>query len=708
MKKCRLWIGCMIALVLVFPLHVSAAAACPTDAPYQTYIYNMKDQPVAIPAAFSVEQVVTGDGITDRAFNSLGDICYNGSGRLFISDSGNDRVLMTDLDFRVLAVISEFSVDGAVTALSGPQGVWADESRLYVADTGNHRIVSFALQGDTVTPLRLFEQPVISVLEDDFEYLPVKLTVDATRKLYVIASGINQGILCLDENGEFQSFLGAPQVEPNFLEMLWRRIATKEQLARMESYVPTEYSSVTMNSYGFLYVTSATSNEVPVGKINSDGDNILIRPRQGWYGDSPYLSQAVDAYTPYFVDVALYRSGRIDEDVYYTVDSKQGKIYAYTEDGYLLYAFGGVGSQQGTYANANALEYVPDPGDGAGRLIVLDGTKGTVTVLRETAFALHIRQALTAYNAGNYEESETAWNTVLETASGYVLGDIGLARIELHNDQYREAMTRLKKLRAYELYADAFESWRDEYVRDHFVWIFLIAAGAAAAAVCAVKCFRRSRLHARLGTSEVYRGYRYGSYVMLHPFDGFWDLKHEKRGNLRSALWIIGLFFLLYAVRLQFGGYIATGVTADEVNVLFRVLMLLLPLLFFVIANWCFTTLMDGKGTMRDIVIATGYALKPYVVFAVPMLVFSNILTASELPFYTVFETVIWGWVIALLIVSVMMTHDYSLGKTVLTLLLILIGICLIVFILLLVISIAQNIYSFVYNLYLEMTFRSY
>ena len=116
MKKCRLWIGCMIALVLVFPLHVSAAAACPTDAPYQTYIYNMKDQPVAIPAAFSVEQVVTGDGITDRAFNSLGDICYNGSGRLFISDSGNDRVLMTDLDFRVLAVISEFSV--AVSAIS--------------------------------------------------------------------------------------------------------------------------------------------------------------------------------------------------------------------------------------------------------------------------------------------------------------------------------------------------------------------------------------------------------------------------------------------------------------------------------------------------------------------------------------------------------------------------------------------------------------
>lgn len=710
MKKCRIWIGCLtvLTLVLAFPLNIAAAMECPVDTPYQTYIYNMKNQPVAIPSAFTVEQVVTGRGITDLDFNSLGDVYYNGNGQLFISDSGNDRVIMTDLSFHTLAVISAFSLDGVMTSLSNPQGVWADENRLYIADTGNHRIVSFDIQSETVTPHRIFEQPVISVLENDFEYLPTKLTVDATQRMYVIASGINQGVLCLNENGEFQSFLGAPKVEPNFLEMLWRRIATKEQLTRMESYVPTEYSSVTMNGYGFLYVTSATSNEVPVGKINSDGNNILIRPQQGWYGDSPYLSQETDAYTPYFVDVALYRSGRIDEDIYYTVDSKLGKIYAYTEDGYLLYAFGGTGSQQGVYANANALEYVPDPGDGAGRLIVLDSTKRTVTVLRETPFALQIRHALSAYNAGKYDEAKAAWNTVLETASGYVLGDVGLARIELHNDQYREAMTRLKKIRAYNLYADAFESWRDEYIREHFLWILLALVGIATAAALAVKGLRRSKMHTALQSATVYQGYRYGSYVMLHPFDGFWDLKHEKRGNMRSALWIAALFFLLYAVRLQCSGYIATGVVADEVNVLFRVLMLLLPLLFFVISNWCFTTLMDGKGTMRDIIIATCYALKPYVIFSVPMLIFSNILTASELPFYTIFDTVIWGWVIGLLIVSLMMTHDYSFGKTVLTLILILIGICLIVFILLLIISIAQNIYSFVYNLYLEMTFRSY
>ena len=27
----------------------------------------------------------------------------------------------------------------------------------------------------------------------------------------------------------------------------------------------------------------------------------------------------------------------------------------------------------------------------------------------------------------------------------------------------------------------------------------------------------------------------YAFYVLFHPFDGFWDLKHEKKGTIRAA-----------------------------------------------------------------------------------------------------------------------------------------------------------------------------
>ena len=195
---------------------------------------------------------------------------------------------------------------------------------------------------------------------------------------------------------------------------------------------------------------------------------------------------------------------------------------------------------------------------------------------------------------------------------------------------------------------------------------------------------------------------------MLHPFDGFWDLKREKRGNIKSALLIAVLFFILYAVRLQFGGYITTGTVSSEVNVLYNLALIFLPLCFWVIANWCITTLMDGKGTFKDIVIATCYALKPYVIFSIPMLLVSRIIGEDELVFYNFANAVIIIWVFVLLFVGLMITHDYSLSKAVLSVLLILVGICLIIFILLLFIHIIQEVYLFIYNSYSEVTFRSY
>ena len=44
----------------------------------------------------------------------------------------------------------------------------------------------------------------------------------------------------------------------------------------------------------------------------------------------------------------------------------------------------------------------------------------------------------------------------------------------------------------------------------------------------------------------IIHGLRYALHVIVHPFDGFWDLKHEKRGNLASALIILAATILAY------------------------------------------------------------------------------------------------------------------------------------------------------------------
>lgn len=709
MKKRILKLICIVVLSAVCSLSVSAVSDYQIGDVYETYIYNSESEPVAIPEAFEVSRIVTGDALDAGGFHTLSDLCYNGGGYIFLCDGGNNRVIAVNTEWETVAVVSEFIYNGEPESFNGPQGIWADERQVYVADTGNARIVAFDFDGSSLRVRKIFDRPEIRALDGDYTYSPSRLTVDATGRMYVVAAGINQGLLCLDENGDFQNFLGAPQVELNLLEMLWRKIATKEQLARMESYVPTEYSAVTMDSYGFLYVASKTSNSVPAGKLNSDGDNVLPEPKSKYYGDYAYLSDTDISYMPHFSDIALCSTGRIGEDIYFLLDSNVGKIYAYTEDGYLLYAFGVNSQQKGGFSNASAIEYVPSADNSYGTLVVTDSLKGTVTVLKETDFSCRVRNALRLYNLGSYEEAGAAWDDVLNTASGYTLATIGLAKIDLQKKNYGSAMERLKVIREHDLYSDAFSYWRDDFVRDHFIILFLGAAAVIVLIVIIRKALRAQKgIIKRISDSQVCAGYRYGSYAMLHPFDGFWDLKHEKRGNMKSAAVMYVLFFAVYALRLQFGGYVVTGTVSSETNVLYHVFMLLLPIIMWIAANWCFTTLMDGKGTVKDIIIATGYALKPYIIFGLPMLLLSNILTASEVPFYHIFDAVILAWVLFLLFSGLMMTHDYSFGKSILTTVLILVGICLIIFILLLAVSIAQNVYQFIYNIYQELSFRSY
>ena len=76
--------------------------------------------------------------------------------------------------------------------------------------------------------------------------------------------------------------------------------------------------------------------------------------------------------------------------------------------------------------------------------------------------------------------------------------------------------------------------------------------------------------------------------------------------------------------------------------------------------------------------------------------------------FYTVFDTIVWVWVLGLFFFGMMVTHDYSLGWGILTAILTIIGMLIIIFIILLFVNIVQDVVVFVYNIYKELTFRTY
>ncbi len=201
---------------------------------------------------------------------------------------------------------------------------------------------------------------------------------------------------------------------------------------------------------------------------------------------------------------------------------------------------------------------------------------------------------------------------------------------------------------------------------------------------------------------------RFSLHCIVRPFDGFWDLTHEKRGSVGAANTIVILVLLTNLLKLGFTSFVFQPVNWNEVNLLLEMMTFLLPFAVYCVANWCLTTLFEGKGTLRDIYMGTAYAMTPYVLIQLPLIVLSNFVTKEEGAFYTYFGYFSIIWCGLLIVASVMMIHDFLLGKAFLSLVFSAVGMLVIVFLLVLFFSLISDGFSYFYSLYKEIIYRFY
>ncbi|MDE5819890.1 MAG: YIP1 family protein [Lachnospiraceae bacterium] len=199
---------------------------------------------------------------------------------------------------------------------------------------------------------------------------------------------------------------------------------------------------------------------------------------------------------------------------------------------------------------------------------------------------------------------------------------------------------------------------------------------------------------------------KYVFYVIFHPADGFWDLKREKRGSLSAALTFVALTVLTLGIEKLNTAFLFNENRISEVNVMVDVITVLLVFTLWCVANWCTTSLMDGKGRMKDIFTAIGYALFPIILIRLPLVLVSFCITAEEGAFYYIFGFIAYAWTAILIFMGTMMTHEYSLGKTVFTCIITVLGMGIILFIGLLFFNVISEIIVFVSTIYKEVRFR--
>lgn len=198
----------------------------------------------------------------------------------------------------------------------------------------------------------------------------------------------------------------------------------------------------------------------------------------------------------------------------------------------------------------------------------------------------------------------------------------------------------------------------------------------------------------------------YVTYVMFHPFDGFWDLIHEKRGSMAAAHTFLFLFLLTRIVTLIGTNFQFINAPLQYINIFEQCASLLLPFLILCIANWGMTTLFEGKGRFKDIYMAMCYAMMPYVIIQLPLVLVSNMITFEEASFYTVLMSVSVVWAVFLVFVGLMQVHDYGPGKTMIFLIVTVLGALIIIFLLLVFFSLLSDAIGFFVSLYREMAFR--
>lgn len=199
---------------------------------------------------------------------------------------------------------------------------------------------------------------------------------------------------------------------------------------------------------------------------------------------------------------------------------------------------------------------------------------------------------------------------------------------------------------------------------------------------------------------------RYALYLNLHPFKGFWEIKHEKRGSLRTAL-LLFLFFILTSVLNGFyGGFLFNPGGGIHYNIFKHVAIILMVYLLWCIANWCLTSLFDGEGSFRDICRFTAYSLLPISFVQLILLVLSHTLSLPEASFYQMFLAAGLLWSGFLLFIGTLVTHQYTVARTILIILVTLLGMCIIVYIMLLFLNLIQQIIGFAVTFWREFSLR--
>lgn len=640
------------------------------------------------------------------------DLCISNQGHLFIVDSGNNRIVKTDTNGKVLNVFTNENGKG----FNNPQGIFVDDNEnMFIADTANGRIVHLDYEGNFVEELGKPE----GLPGDDTSYNPAKIAISSTGTIYVVKG---QNILSADANNKFKGYIGQTKIGFDMTESLIRIFASEEQKATLTRRTAATYNNVAIDSNDSLYCASKDSKIGEIKKLNTVGTN-TYRETGGasafsinlasLFLSNSYISSSGTAFygdrmdddgkdiEPNFVDVAFDENGLV-----YALDSITCRVYVYDAEGELLGTFGSVGVQKGKFVTPSAIAVA-----GSGMVYVLDANTNSIQSFSPTAFKQSVEQALTLYYNGEYEKAQEHWKAVLDTNQNYTLALKGMGQTCYKEGDYNKAMDYFKSAGYVQGYSDAFGKQLHNQIRSHFdVFVVILTVVLVVCFVLVKLLLAASKSVCRLHDTRDIRRFDYIEQVKLcfatlfHPCETFENIRYM-RGKLKwsPAFIFLGATVIVRIIYMHIVHYPLADIDLLDASYLLEAIKFLLPFITFVVAAYAVTAIMDGEVKFKELFVAGSLCFTPYFVLTLPLGAFSHVLTSNNSGLYSTIQTIITLWMLFLFFQTIRVMNRYTMKRAVGITVLSLLTMLLIWVVAFLVIVLWNQVYLFVADILTEL-----
>lgn len=201
----------------------------------------------------------------------------------------------------------------------------------------------------------------------------------------------------------------------------------------------------------------------------------------------------------------------------------------------------------------------------------------------------------------------------------------------------------------------------------------------------------------------VEEGFRFPLYLISQPFKGFSDIKYEHRGSVPACIVFLVLLCLIKLLNYSYTGYIANEVDIYSVNVFATILGVVAQVLLFAGANWSVTVLIDGSGKFKEIFMVFMYAQYPALWLNLAYVILSNVLTEEEMALAVFCTSLGVVLMVFYTFVGLAVVHEFTFTKTVASIILTFVSLLIMLFIILLLVTMAGELTGFVKTVYQEI-----